>query len=496
MTLRILRALNASGRDGREAITLDAIAPARIVAAILAYAALLLALRLSISPFLEIDEAQFMGAVDLRFVYDNSHPPLINWLVRGALELTGWNWPLALGIVRSVLLAATHLLVFDAARRLGGTAAGILAVACAMLMPQVSWMSAHTLAHSVLAMAAAAGVVHAVVLVFTRGGALPFVALGTAAAVGMMGKYNVAILLLALAVAVASVRRIRARFARPEALLAPLTFIVLAGPGLVMAATEPAVTTERMAKLYRVGPFAALDVPGVGVDGLLSLAVAVVASAGVVLALVALFGRAPVGDDAMRRVLWRTVGCGLAGFAVFVLLADMSLVHERYLTPLLMPLPVVAALHLAGWRLRRLVAVAGVAAALAVPLGIVGMVAFDNHRWARPYEALGAAILSATPPGDVVVASTDYDPALPANIALALRALGRTAVVADDRIHPHGPILVQVWSGRAPVPDAARPHPPGACEAARLTLEAPNVNLTDRTMAVTVGIYAPAACRS
>lgn len=469
-------------------------APARVVAAILAYVTLLLAVRLSISPFLEIDEAQFMAAVDLRWVYDNSHPPLMNWLVRGALELTGWDWPLALALVRALLLAATHLLVFDAARRLGGTAAGILAVACAMLMPQISWMSAHTLAHSLLAMAASAGVVHAVVLVVTRGGVMPFVWLGVAAAVGIMGKYNVAVLLGAMAAAVASVPVVRARFATLPALLAPLTFAALAGPGLVMAATEPAVTTERIAKLYREGPFAFLDVPVIGLDGLLSLAVAALASAGVVLALVILFGRAPVGDDAMRRVLWRTLGWGLAGFAVLVAAADMSLVHERYLTPLLMVLPVVASLHLAGWQRRRLVVVAGVVAALAVPVGIVGMVAFDNHRWARPYEALGAAIAAATPPGDVVVTSTSWDPALAGNLALAFRAMGRTAVVADDRVHPHGPVIVQVWEGRRPVPEESRPRPPGACEAARLTLEAPYTNFTDRTMAVTVAIYAPAAC--
>jgi 4-amino-4-deoxy-L-arabinose transferase-like glycosyltransferase len=492
MTLRLWQALNHSGQRTRRAAPLDAVAPPRVAAAIIAYVTLLLAVRLSISPFLEIDEAQFMAAVDLRWVYDNSHPPLMNWIVRGALELTGWDWPLALALVRAVLLAATHLLVFDAARRLGGTAAGILAVACAMLMPQVSWMSAHTLAHSVLAMAAAAGVVHAVVLVITRGGALPFLWLGLAAAVGIMGKYNVAILLGALAAAIVTVRPVRARFAVPAALLAPLTFVALAGPGLVMAATQPAITTERIAKLYREGPFAAVDIPVLGLDGLLSLAVATLASAGVVLAFVALFGRAPVGDDAVRRVLWRTVRWGLLGFAAVVLLADMSLVHERYLTPLLMVLPVVASLHLAGWPGRRWVVVAGIAAALAVPLGIVGMVALDNHRWARPYERIGAAIAAATPPGDIVVASNHWDPALPANIALALRQLGRTAIVAGDRVHPHGPILVQVWDGRG-IPED-RPRPDGACEAARLSVTAPYVNLTERTMTVTVAVYSPAAC--
>ncbi len=66
---------------------------------VIGYIAALFVLRLTLSPFVEWDEAQFPGNVHLALTYGNSHPPLFNWLVRGALEATGWNWPIAVGLV-------------------------------------------------------------------------------------------------------------------------------------------------------------------------------------------------------------------------------------------------------------------------------------------------------------------------------------------------------------------------------------------------------------
>ncbi|MEM6762593.1 MAG: glycosyltransferase family 39 protein, partial [Pseudomonadota bacterium] len=295
---------------------------AAVFAAIGAYVVILAVLRLTLSPYLEIDEAQFVGAVDLRLVYGNSHPPLYNWLTRGALELTGWNWPLSVTLLRITFLGAALALVFDSARRLAGLQAGVAALAAAALCPQVSWMAAHTLAHSLLVMAAAAGVIHGVILARQRfsGG---FVLAGAWAGAGLLAKYNILLLLLPFALAAAldpSVRQ--AARAMPRSLAAGAA--VFAGCAAVAVAglvAAPRASTERLGKLYRDGPFSAIDLPIIGVDGALSLGVSVLAWGGIVIAAIAAFGRPPetAAAEGMARTLRRTVVFGLLGFLVAVL---------------------------------------------------------------------------------------------------------------------------------------------------------------------------------
>ncbi len=81
--------------------------------AIIVYIAVLFALRLGLSPFMEIDEAQFVGEVAFAWNYGNSHPPLYNWLVRLALEVTRWHWVPAVALVRLSLLGLYHWLCFE-----------------------------------------------------------------------------------------------------------------------------------------------------------------------------------------------------------------------------------------------------------------------------------------------------------------------------------------------------------------------------------------------
>ena len=205
-----------------------------------------------------------MGAVDLRLVYGNSHPPLYNWLVRGALEATGWNWALSVALVRAALLAATYLLVFDAARRLAGVEGGVLAVAAAALLPQVSWMAAHTLAHSILVMAAAAGVVHALVILADAASAPP-----------SSGRHRAGRRHESQPPFFSSARRVAVRAGPPpcapalryrRALLAAASRRRLRGgrPGGFIRPRSP---RGRLEKLYVDGPFSAIefrDRPGPG----------------------------------------------------------------------------------------------------------------------------------------------------------------------------------------------------------------------------------------
>ena len=59
--------------------------------AIILYFIVQLALRLWLSPNLEVDDAEMVGQIDWAWGYPDSHPPLYHWLVRLCHELFG-NW--------------------------------------------------------------------------------------------------------------------------------------------------------------------------------------------------------------------------------------------------------------------------------------------------------------------------------------------------------------------------------------------------------------------
>lgn len=401
---------------------------------ILGYAAVLLALRHSLSPYLEVDEAQFVGHVDLRLVYANSHPPLYNWLLRATLELTGWNWALSTGAVKYALLGGYYLLIWDIARRLDGSRAGLLAVAAAAFLPQVVWMSVHTLAHSTMVLTGAAATAHAVVVLAQRPSRLGYVWLGLALATGALAKYNFFLFAVPMLIALLWSPVLRPMLLRRQALISAGVFGVMFTPVLIAAAANLAASSGRIEKLYRTDAgLVWYDLPGVGLDGLLSFALACAAWVGPLL-LVWLLARrwdGRVDGEAIarpqtaeiRRALGRAILIAVAIFSVIVLAADMHRVHERYLTPILALSPVwLASSRPLG---RSAAVVTGAAAALfaAALAGFWGMANFGAHRYGYDYDVIADAIRDAVAEPAPLVSGRHDDAA---NVTLALGWTGAT----------------------------------------------------------------------
>ncbi len=453
------------------------------------YILALLLLRLSLSPFLEIDEAQFVGHVDWRLVYDNSHPPLYNWLLRLLLEATGWIWPLSTALLKYGLLAAFYLLTWDAARRLAGAEAGLLAVAAAAFLPQIVWQSAHTLAHSIMVLTGSIALAHAAILVAERQTVGRYAWFGVAAALGALAKFNFFLFAAPLLVFIAADRDLRARVLKRGAWIALAVFLGLCGPVLVAAAFEIESSTARLSKLYAAPDGAWYDAPGVGLDGALSLFVASLAWAGP-LALVwglarwrgedARSGAAPWfrprEQAALPRALGRAMLGGLIVFGLVVLAADMHKVHERYLTPILAALPIwtVVAFPLRGAAQRYVLAGAAIVF-VGVLAGIAAMVQTQTHRYAIPYRAIAGEIAAAVARGDAapapILARRHSDVA---NLTLALGWEGS----ASPAYAPIEDRALLVWRGEGPAPESEVPNgfrPVGA----PLTARAPYANLRD-----------------
>ncbi len=389
------------------------------------YIILLLAVRLLLSRFLEIDEAQFVGAVDFLWIYGNSHPPLYNWLVRLALELTGWNWVLSLAFVRLSLLGLYHWLVFDTARRLAGDRAGVLALMASAFLPQIVWMSIQTTAHTVLVIVASVGIIHALALMRSGTGSIAYAWFGLWAAIGALAKYNFFIFLISFLIAAVLTPPIRRQLFRRTFWISILIFAAAFTPVVIASLKAPlAATAGRMAKLSKpVDYLGRIDLAHIGLDGFLSLVVSAALWAGFAF-IIYVIGRTrdhprPVadGDQDVRLLLLRTILIGMGAFAFLVLVADYHSVAQRYMAPILAPTAILLALRFPQVLGARNLLVLSACMFVLAPLGFAGVALFGTPRFTFPFDAVSGAI-RAQNPAPATILSTRQDDA--ANISVLL----------------------------------------------------------------------------
>ncbi|MBA8878065.1 ArnT family glycosyltransferase [Phyllobacterium myrsinacearum] len=451
----------------------------RVPVAILCYTAGVIALRLALSPFLDIDEAQFVGSVDFAWIYGNSHPPLYNWLVRLGLTLTGWNWVAATVLVRLCLLGLYHWLSFDTARRLGGDRAGVLALAASALLPQIVWMSIQTTAHTLLVIVASIGVIHALTLIRSGRGYSAYVWLGVWAAIGGLAKYNFFIFLFSFLIACALNLNIRRQVFRKPAWISLAIFVVAMCPIVVASLNAPlAATAGRMAKLNHPIPMLQpLDLPWFGVDGVLSLVISAFLWSGPAL-LIFLIGRrkddpkpAPDGDADVRKVLFRTIVIGLTAFGLIVFFADYHSVAERYMAPILAPTAILLALYFPQKYGARNLLVISAGFYLLAPTAFAIVMLFGAERLSTPFDAVAGAIRAQNSTPARIAGDRQDDGA---NVAVQLNWPPASGS-ADD--------IVLVWRGDdAPNEDTLERLPADAVAAGPVTkVVSPLRNFSGRT---------------
>ncbi len=411
--------------------------------AIILYILAVLVLRLFLSRFMEIDEAQFVGEVNFAWNYGNSHPPLYNWLVRLALELTAWNWVLAVALVRLSLLGLYHWLSFDTARRLGGDRAGVLALAASALLPQIVWMSIQTTAHTILVISASLGIVHSFALLREGKGIRAYVWLGIWAAIGALAKYNFFIFLISFFIAAAMTPSIRRQLFQRQIWISIAIFVAAFTPVVVASLNAPlAATAGRMYKLAEaINYLESFDLPLVGIDGLASLLISTFLWAGPAL-IIFWIGQvrdhprpAPDGDADVRKLLLRTVLIGLASFAVLVFIADYHSVAERYMAPILAPTAIILGLYLPQKLGARNLLVIACALYVLAPLAVAGVALFGAARFNFPFDSVADAIRAQNPTPARITSNRQDDAG---NVAALLRWPPERGEASD---------IVLVWQG-------------------------------------------------
>lgn len=174
---------------------------------LLVYFAAHLMFRVLVSSSLEQDEAeQVLFSQWLRGAYLSS-PPLYTWLQMLFFRIFGTS-VFSLSLLKNSLLFLTYVFVFLSARTLlRSTRLAVLAACSLLLIPQISWESQRDLTHSVLATTLSAATLFSVLALLESAQLKSYLGLGLAMGLGMLAKYNYALFLAAVLLALLSCPR-------------------------------------------------------------------------------------------------------------------------------------------------------------------------------------------------------------------------------------------------------------------------------------------------
>jgi hypothetical protein len=185
------------------------------------YAAGHAALRLWISPAINIDDArEAVFSQTLAWGYQARQPPLYTWLVWAAVRLGGASVA-TLTLLKYAVLAAAYALTWAAARRiLGEPALAPLAAFSLLLLLPIGWFVHDDLTQSVAVLAAAAGTLLALIRLEATPSFRWYVALGLGLGLGTLSKLNYLVFAAALALAALSLEPYRRRLRDPRIVVA------------------------------------------------------------------------------------------------------------------------------------------------------------------------------------------------------------------------------------------------------------------------------------
>lgn len=427
------------------------------------YFALQVLLRTLVSPSADLDEAdQLVLTQKFSWGY-GPQPPLYTWLQMACFALFGPSI-LALSLLKNVLLFGTYLATWFTARLITGSRACAFAAAISLLfMPRIVWESQRDLTHSVLSGALAAATLACFLKAHRSKTTAWYLAFGVCVGLGLLSKYNYALLVLGLLLAALSLSEFRGTVCRPAMLAALLLALGLFLPnGLwILRHQHLAFLTASKFELQYGGSWAGIALTGVWqvVVALISF-LAPLALAWLALCLRPLQQPSEAGGEAAGRRLLGRMFLFLGGLILVLVIGFRATgFRERWLQPLFISAPVLAAAwcqrRLDQVRLRRM-AWAGLAVMVVVPVALLGRIVLAERLrreepLTHPYQELAAQLQSAVPEGALVLAESQL---LGGNLRLVLP---HRLVVTPD--------LVELFSSDEPhcalVWDAtAQPTPP------------------------------------
>jgi 4-amino-4-deoxy-L-arabinose transferase-like glycosyltransferase len=418
--------------------------------------------RLFLPDGLRIDEAQQVFLSQwFRAGYD-AQPPLYNWVQQLIFAIVG-DYMLGLALLKSITLFAIIASYYLLSRMLVKNASFVVMATLGLfLTPQMFWQAQRDLTHTTATMLLLNLLMISSVMVLRSPNLRNYLLLGAAIGFGMLTKYNFALFLPALGVAVLLHPEGRARIFnwRILAAAAVATLIILPHAlwfieNLKLASS---VTVARMGEeadgTGRLGQIA------IGLGNLAAIAFVIAAPALAAFGLA--FGKTAPKAWTTGTVESRFIGSFLATILalliVLILAVTFTTMRDRWMLPLLQMLPLYIALKLEAQgldpqaALRRLMPVAvGIIALLPFATFIAG--SHSTSHYQQPFSAFGDTFMEREQVAPAIIATPDWTTAgnlkmrWPDSSVISTQFLN---LQSRDDVSKAGAIAL-VWRGEGPV---------------------------------------------
>ncbi|MDI7861215.1 glycosyltransferase family 39 protein [Rhizobiaceae bacterium n13] len=299
-------------------------------------------LRLWLPHALELDEAEQIFYSQWLLPGYGPQPPLYNWLQMAMFAFTGPTL-VGLAVLKNAMLFSCYVfLALAATQTLKDTRMQAVSVLALLTLPQVSFIAQQDLTHTVALLATSAMFIYALFLTIRTGNAAAYALVGLATGLGFLAKYNFVLLPVAAFLALAMDKRFRDRIVDRRIFIAFAIAGVVALPhGLWLIDNLGAATTDTLGKMAANQASGRLSAM---LTGLGSLAVAIVASSALTMAIFAgVLGKQTItalrAQTPLTKMIERMFMIILIGLIVIIVATGTTKIRERWLDPFLLILP-------------------------------------------------------------------------------------------------------------------------------------------------------------
>lgn len=404
--------------------------PQLILAVLGTYFLLHLIVRLSIPNALELDEAeQMLLSQWFAFGY-NSQPPFYNWMQYGVTSLFGVSL-FSLSILKCSMLFLSYVLYWMTARlTFKNNSLVVMATLGLLTVPQIVFEAQRDLTHSVATIFAGSLFLYGFFRTLKTPSAVSYAIVGIATGIGIISKYNFALLPAAALIAALLDTDFRKRIFDWRLTLTIVISIAVVLPHALWFLDHLNLAIDRTLQKMTGGGEGFLSQVS---TGFLRFIVAMLGIAGVsVFVFLALFAKSlPAmwrASSPWSRISGRILLIEIGAIALMILLAGVDNIADRWLTPLLLILPLYICMKAesakvdTGAPLRASLAISGVI--MGAVLAVLAMRAYwgpligDYQRLNIPYDSFAETIRKdiGGEPGLIV----GYDPHLEGNMRLQM----------------------------------------------------------------------------
>lgn len=305
--------------------------------------------RISISSSVRIDEAQqFVVAQWLAWGYD-AQPPLYNWLQYGVFEIFGTSVA-SFVVLKNILLFLVYFAYHQLARLLlKDKRLAAIATLSLLTIPQMFWQAQRDLTHTVGTLLAVIVFIYFVVTTIRKPTLASYAMMGLWAGLGMLTKYNFALVIGSVFVGVLCHPQGRARLLDRRFLLTPILAVLVFLPHAVwMISNMDLVLTSTAATMAEQGAGGKLSDITFGVLELIKTSLVIVAPTTVIFLI---FFRRSFLQSIRARSEWtvffeRFFLATAAILFALILVVTLTEFRDRWLLPFLFLLPLYFCLKL------------------------------------------------------------------------------------------------------------------------------------------------------